>query len=327
MELEFQIDRSSLLPLYAQLAEALKNAILSGELAFGEKLPSETELMVKYQLSRMTVRSAISLLCQDQYVEKIQGKGSFVRYCPLSQQGSIDVLLDVSDTYFSANYISSICKVLTEHQYRFVIHDTQDSQTCISGILSGILSNGSSGVILQPSHGREPIVPELLEQFAQLDAKKIPYLMLDRAYKEVPGMRVVFDDEGGGAAAAEHLLVLGHRRVAMVCCSDYIENELRRNGFNRKLQEKGLPPVKEIEVSPQLQDALCNAVQCESITAFFCFSDSVALKVLQMLQAADIRVPQDVSVVGYDDTVRSRFRPSALQMACIPSRQRPCRSI
>ena len=54
MELNFELDRQSLIPLYAQLAQALKTAVLNGEIAYGEKLPSENELVARYKLSRMS---------------------------------------------------------------------------------------------------------------------------------------------------------------------------------------------------------------------------------------------------------------------------------
>ena len=69
MEFNFEIDRSSLVPLYAQLAQSIKTTIHSGALSYGEKLPSENEFMTRCGLSRMTVRSALAQLVTEKYIE------------------------------------------------------------------------------------------------------------------------------------------------------------------------------------------------------------------------------------------------------------------
>lgn len=303
MEFHFKPDRGSPIPLYAQLAQALKDSIRNGDIAFQEKLPSENELVAHCGLSRMTVRSALSSLCSGHYIEKIQGKGAFACYRPPAASGSIDVLLDISYTYFAAHYIQSISHVLSQLNYRFIIHDSRDSQQEICSILSRILQNGSSGILLQPSHREEPVSPELRELVSRIAAQGIPYLMLDHAYEGIPGPRMVFDDYGGGRVAAEHLLSLGHRRCAMVCCSSFAENRLRREGFDDVLRKNGLPALVCMESTGELQPRLLSAIRDAHITAFFCFNDEVALKVIRALHSASIRIPQDVSVVGYDDTI------------------------
>ncbi|MGO3601612.1 MAG: GntR family transcriptional regulator [Enterococcus faecalis] len=72
-------------PLYLQLSNILNNKILSGEYKFGEKIPSELELVSQFQLSRVTVRKAIQDLTDKGIVEKKQGKGVFVKF-PVYQE-------------------------------------------------------------------------------------------------------------------------------------------------------------------------------------------------------------------------------------------------
>lgn len=66
------------IPLYQQLKGVLKNSILSGELTYGDKIPTEVELSEKYGVSRITVRTAISELVEEGFLIKKQGKGTFV---------------------------------------------------------------------------------------------------------------------------------------------------------------------------------------------------------------------------------------------------------
>jgi GntR family transcriptional regulator len=72
------LDRSSLVPLYYQLQETLKEKIESGEWAPGEALPSEKTLAHRYGVSRVCVRQALAILEDDREIDRVQGRGTFV---------------------------------------------------------------------------------------------------------------------------------------------------------------------------------------------------------------------------------------------------------
>lgn len=76
----FKIDHNSPIPLYYQLREEFRRLILSGELKFGEELPSELELCQKFNLSRSTVKQALDRLIYDDLIVRKRGKGTFVKY-------------------------------------------------------------------------------------------------------------------------------------------------------------------------------------------------------------------------------------------------------
>lgn len=76
--MDMQLATSSSSPLYQQMIEDLKDDIISGAYATGDKIPSELELANSYNVSRITVRRAISELCDEGYLIKRQGKGTFV---------------------------------------------------------------------------------------------------------------------------------------------------------------------------------------------------------------------------------------------------------
>lgn len=82
-------------PLYQQLKEEIKLSITSGQIRPGQKIPTETELSQKYNISRITVRRAIEELCQEKFLMKKQGKGTFVQYQKI--QRKIAHLMSFSD--------------------------------------------------------------------------------------------------------------------------------------------------------------------------------------------------------------------------------------
>ncbi|MHB8255534.1 MAG: GntR family transcriptional regulator [Acidiferrobacter sp.] len=73
------------LPLYAQIKEALRARILDGSYGIHAQMPSESELMHRFSVSRITVRQALSDLCQEGLIFKVQGKGSYVSKPKVSQ--------------------------------------------------------------------------------------------------------------------------------------------------------------------------------------------------------------------------------------------------
>ncbi|MHC1772195.1 MAG: GntR family transcriptional regulator [Flexilinea sp.] len=73
------IDKNSQTPIYTQLEELIKGQISAGELVPGSKVLSETQLASRYNISRVTVRKALSNLVNEKYLVRKQGKGTFVR--------------------------------------------------------------------------------------------------------------------------------------------------------------------------------------------------------------------------------------------------------
>ncbi|USJ28406.1 GntR family transcriptional regulator [Ensifer adhaerens] len=82
--------------LYLKLADAIRQQIMDGAFAANQMLPSETDMVTKYGVSRITVRQAIAVLVEENLVKRIQGKGSFVKEMNFRQNtlGSHDLLLD-----------------------------------------------------------------------------------------------------------------------------------------------------------------------------------------------------------------------------------------
>lgn len=80
------LDVSSLLPLYQQVMDDLKAKIEDGSYPAGRRIPSETELSEAYGVSRITVRHAVQELCEEGYLAKRQGKGTFVEESKLRRK-------------------------------------------------------------------------------------------------------------------------------------------------------------------------------------------------------------------------------------------------
>ena len=90
-------------PKYVQIQNYILQKIESGEYAAGDKIPSETELARQFDVSRLTVNTAVKELANSGIVERVQGKGTFVRFVP-GQSFSIRKFIKLGDNAFSTLY-------------------------------------------------------------------------------------------------------------------------------------------------------------------------------------------------------------------------------
>ena len=124
-------------------------------------------------------------------------------------------------------------------------------------------------------------------------------------------------DQGAGARkAVDHLLDLGHRRVAHVSGpSEWIEADQRAAGWRAAHEERGLLPGPQIVgdwSSASGHHAGLKIAQDPDVTAVFAANDFTAVGVLHALHQSGRRVPEDVSVVGFDDVPQAEFYWPAL---------------
>ena len=172
----------------------------------------------------------------------------------------------------------------------------------------------SSGTPLDDMLARRPqcvlSVAQLSEaEREQLRAKGIPFVVFDPIAElpdDVPFVGAT--NWRGGRSAAQHLIGLGHRRIAMItgpedvmCC------RARQAGYESAMKSAGLPVDPELTVvSPLTREDGCVAARGllalrEPPTAIFASNDLQALGVYQAAREAGLRIPQDLSVVGFDD--------------------------
>lgn len=137
-----------------------------------------------------------------------------------------------------------------------------------------------------------------------------PVVVLDAFHPRLPCLRI--DDVAGGVLATRHLIELGHERIAFVGDRPvpglgFVSSDRRRDGYRHALQEAGLPVDPELQrVGPHgrlVAHRLTRELLAldEPPTAIFAASDTQALGVLEAAGAEGFAVPDDISVVGFDD--------------------------
>jgi LacI family transcriptional regulator len=147
-------------------------------------------------------------------------------------------------------------------------------------------------------------------EIRRLRAEDVPIVLLDRAHPALPAITI--DDVEGGRMAAEHLLELGHRRIAFLGDEEanlfgFDSSALRRQGFEAAMEAAGAPVDPDwIVRRPHgrrhaREAAIWLLAQDPRPTAVFATSDVQAIGVMEAAQAADVPVPEQLSVIGFDN--------------------------
>jgi len=302
------INRKNHIPLYIQLADTLREQIRSGEIPAGSKLPSETEMIRQYNLGRLTIREALSILANEGLIEKQHGKGTFCKTNVMPAKYKIDVLLNLTDIYFIPHYLQSICSVLEQNNARVILSDTQNDSHNICNLLEKILAEGTDGILIQPSPDALCPPEELVQCFQKLITAGIPYIMIDSSYAKVPQSYAVMDEFHAGVLAAKHFTELGHTNLSMIVLKDYADSELRMKGFAASL---GNQPYR-IDYSADLYSSIAAMLKMRPhITGIFCHNDEISKECYEILGNLSVSIPGQISIISVDDTViASTLTPS-----------------
>ncbi|WP_271752580.1 LacI family DNA-binding transcriptional regulator [Cohnella sp. JJ-181] len=156
----------------------------------------------------------------------------------------------------------------------------------------------------------------------ELLRKRIPYILLDNQQPSPSAPSVVVNNFKGGYEAARHLIGLGHREIAHIAGPGaYLSSQDRERGFLQALGEAGLAPwaiepgAFDIETGYRIASAWIAAGKLPG--AVFAADDHIALGVVDACKNAGLRVPRDLSVVGFDD----QFLATAMRPALTTVRQ------
>ncbi|AOQ23633.1 Arabinose metabolism transcriptional repressor [Moorella thermoacetica] len=302
------LDPNNPLPKYYQLKEYLKEMIRRGDIAPGEQLPSENALVQQFSLSRHTVRQAIGELENEGWVYREQGRGTFCAYRGKASGRTIAVLTTYISDYIFPAIIRGIEEILSAAGYTLVLANTSNDKNKEAQCLENLINQDIAGLIVEPTKSARENIN--LAYFAELEKKHIPYLMLHAVYPELDAAYIIMDDQKGGYLATKYLLQLGHREVAGIFKADDLQGVKRQAGFMAALAEYGVT-IKQGFLGNYETEQLYsfpyqftrNLLQkTNRPSAIVCYNDQIALQVLEAIRHEGLKVPEDISLVGYDDS-------------------------
>ncbi len=141
---------------YKALYSWMIGKINDGSFAYKEKLPSESALCEQFQISRQTVRNAMDRLCQEGYIERVKGSGSFVTKPVRIREKTIGILFLTISGYINANILNGIEEVLTKQGYSILLELSHNRVVNETRFLQKMLTSNVSGLIIEGTKSSFP---------------------------------------------------------------------------------------------------------------------------------------------------------------------------
>lgn len=210
------------------------------------------------------------------------------------------IVSDITNPFFP-ELIQGFEDIAVEHGYEILVSSTNYDPKRMSHCIRRMLERKVDGVAVMTFGIEEP----LLDQLAK---RKIPMVFIDVAPKNTGTSLLKVDYQHGIRQGVQHLVAMGHRQIAFVTGPKKLHSaQSRLAAFSSSLKECGITPNPKwiIEGDHTLEGgvaAMKQLLKAKSMpTAAMCSNDMTAIGVLHALYRAGLRVPDDFSVIGFDD--------------------------
>lgn len=312
------IDRGSPIPIYHQIKTNLAARIESGELAKGEKLPSELEFAKRNDISPMTVRQAYNELVADDLVVRLQGRGTFVSSTtpaePENKKCGVDVgvlIPSLKDTdLFQTELLSGIeyeARNLSYHTH-LLSSNSKPLNDPRNYILNNMLDKRQiDGIIAIGVFGSE--------DRKYLEERDIPFVFVDNDFNDESIHSVLLDDEAYVYTWAQHLFSRGIDKVGLLCGerSKSYPRILRRAdrmiaGLEHAYSESD-HPLKKSWICPNTgsseksreDTALTFLRAANRPDAVIVHGDAMTHALLKVARREEISIPDELIPINYGD--------------------------
>lgn len=224
----------------------------------------------------------------------------------------IGLIYDNPNAEFVMNFLEGALEALRDSGFELIVHPcNRRSPEFLSGLRQFVQQQKLHGVILLPPVSENPAVLKILTEL------KCPNVSISSVEMKGATHRVVSSDRDACAAAAEHLVGLGHQRIAVIAGPEgHRSAKERLQGFVEGLTRCGLKIPEELIVKGgyTFESGIEAAEHLLSLrsrpTAIFACNDEMAAGVYKAAHRMGIAIPQQLSVVGFDDSpIASRIWP------------------
>lgn len=213
------------------------------------------------------------------------------------------VLSDPNNTFF-APVIRQLEQHTAERGYRLVLTYTDEDPGKERFCIETMISSRAEGILIMPVSRKNEEMYDILRKSG------IPAIQLFRSlYDDVSSVCV--NDEQGTYQAAKYLLDQGHRRIIMTEYTFNREHPVKTEGYRRACLEYGVDPEEGILNLPfdsNLDGIIAGAIASSGATAIISSNMPITLATLKACKSCDLRIPDDISVVAYDDNQWLEFQ-------------------
>ncbi len=287
-------------------------------------------------LAEVSVATVSRVINQNSYVSlelatKVRDAMVVLNYHPSNlarslrrqQTQTIGILVPELGHPFFSQLAQAMEQTLFKYKYYCLICSVEEDQAKEQAYISMFLRQRVDGVIAVPTGGSEP-------DYNRLSKRDIPFVLVDRDLPDLKVNRVLCNNHQGAAKITRYLISLGHRSFAVVGESKYSQSmKERMAGVSHTLSMDPscvlVPQKRSLDLTDQFELGYKSACvllgQRERPTAIISLTDVIALGVIHAAVERGLRVPDDVSVTGFDDIQLAAYVSPSLTTVHQPLRK------
>lgn len=246
------------------------------------------------RFSRDTQEKVLALRDKYKYVPDFNARNLI-----LKSAKTIGVLVPNIANPFFGTFIEGVQSVARDAKFMPLVFSANRDPQLEKYYLSQMVERSISGLVIASATLTTAMIREVIS------FNELPYILFDQNHTQ-EGDRVQTSDYAGGQLAAKHLLDLGHQHIAILNSTDPSENLKHRiNGFNQAVRDRQLTiAARDIINAPLTKQGGYQAARkivATGATAVFAANDEMAIGLLRGLHELGVSVPEELSVMGYDN--------------------------
>ncbi|MGF6847334.1 LacI family transcriptional regulator [Chitinophaga sp. W3I9] len=212
------------------------------------------------------------------------------------------IVADISNPFF-ANIARTIEDEAKKHNYNVIFGSSDENVDKSQDLINVLVNRQVDGLIITPTEGSE-------QQILQLKEQKIPFVLIDRFFPEIPASYIAVNNRESAATAVSHLIKMGSKRIGMVAYKTTLHHISERiGGYQDALQQHDIKAsnslLKKARYSHLKEDIRLAIDQLlkgkQPADAIFFATNSLAIEGLKYINTLGIRIPDDLAVITFDE--------------------------
>jgi DNA-binding LacI/PurR family transcriptional regulator/DNA-binding transcriptional regulator YhcF (GntR family) len=314
--------------LYEVIINYLEKQIADGVYDNNVRLPTEASLSEMFNVSRITTRRALDELELKGLIVRRQGSGSYLSG-NAKKTKSMETFSGSSDNggdntvsfifpYGSLGgrvieIVQGASDVLETHGYHLVLHNSRTDEQIEREIMQKLIKTGTRGIIFYPNNDTTNI-----DLLYQIWLQKFPFIVIDKKIHDIPICGVCSDNFTGSYELTRKLIANGHVNIACFYYVDLVGTSSVRErffGYCSALRDGGIPVNLDyvinyekitIQTDKKREEIIAELLE-SGVTAVVTQNDYTALDIIDICNRLNIKIPNQLSIVGFDNVPQSEY--------------------